>query len=225
MENSLTENTQINQEETFLCSASRSDAKKKKQTNKQPNKTRPVPNGRCSAFWLGRKTQKFSGTKQKWEWWRPFGTGLVRHCPQVLFSPFFTFLRAIFFHPFRLSLTPTICPWVSEDDPHQPTNEFINLMTSNSLYPLISKPTRITSSTATLIDNIFTNNLEGNMNCCILYSDLSDRMPVFQVSHLKMIVEPPRQKRFVRLINSTTVSAFRSNWKVSTGVQSIPIIL
>ena len=47
---------------------------------------------------------------------------------------------------------------------HQPTNEFINLMTSNSLYPLISKPTRMTSSTATLIDNIFTNNLELHMN-------------------------------------------------------------
>ena len=36
-------------------------------------------------------------------------------CPQGLFSPFFTFLRAIFFHSFRLSLAPTICPWVSED--------------------------------------------------------------------------------------------------------------
>ena len=93
---------------------------------------------------------------------------------------------------------------------HQPTNEFINLMTSNSLYPLISKPTRITSSTATLIDNIFTNNLELNMNSGILYTDLSDHLPVFQVTHLKMIVEPPRQKRFVRLINSTTMSAFRS---------------
>ena len=34
--------------------------------------------------------------------------------PQGLFSPFFTFLRAIFFRPFRLSLAPTICPWVSE---------------------------------------------------------------------------------------------------------------
>ena len=44
-----------------------------------------------------------------------FGTGLVRHCPQGLFSPFFTFLRVIFFRPFRLSLVPTICPWVSED--------------------------------------------------------------------------------------------------------------
>ena len=93
---------------------------------------------------------------------------------------------------------------------HQPTCEFINLMTSNSLYPLISKPTRITSSTATLIDNIFTNNLELNMNSGILYTDLSDHPPVFQVIHLKMIVEPPRQKRFVRLINSTTMSAFRS---------------
>ena len=52
---------------------------------------------------------------QKAERRRPFGTGLVRHCPQGLFSPFFTFLRAIFFRPFRLSLAPTICPWVSED--------------------------------------------------------------------------------------------------------------
>ena len=34
---------------------------------------------------------------------------------QGLFSPFFAFLCAIFFRPFRLSLAPTICPWVSED--------------------------------------------------------------------------------------------------------------
>ena len=55
---------------------------------------------------------------QKAERRRPFGTGLVRHCPQGLFSPFFTFLRAIFSRPFRLSVAPTICPWVSEDAPH-----------------------------------------------------------------------------------------------------------
>ena len=52
---------------------------------------------------------------QKAERRQPFGTGLVRHCPQGLFSPFFTFLRAIFSRPFRLSLAPAICPWVSED--------------------------------------------------------------------------------------------------------------
>ena len=58
---------------------------------------------------------KFSGTNQKPERRRPFGTGPVRHCPQGLFSPFFTFLRATFSRPFRLSLASTICPWVSED--------------------------------------------------------------------------------------------------------------
>ena len=56
----------------------------------------------------GEKTQ-FSGTNQKPERQRLFGTGLVIHCPQGLFSPFFTFLRAIFsarldFSSFPLSL-------------------------------------------------------------------------------------------------------------------------
>ena len=60
-------------------------------------------------------TNKLSGTNQKPERRRPFGTGLIRHCPQGLFSPFFTFLRAIFSRPVRLSLVPTNCPWVSED--------------------------------------------------------------------------------------------------------------
>ena len=82
--------------------------------------TRPVPNGRRrSGFWLVPEKHKFSGTNQKPERRRPFGTGLVRHCPQGLFSPFFTFLCAIFFRPFRLSLVPTICPWISEDDVEQ----------------------------------------------------------------------------------------------------------
>ena len=60
---------------------------------------------------LGEK-HKRSGTNQKPERRRPFRTGVVRHCPQGLFSPFFTFLRAIFFRPFTLSLAPTIRPWV-----------------------------------------------------------------------------------------------------------------
>ena len=59
---------------------------------------------------------------------------------------------------------------------HQPKNELINLMTSNSLYPLISKPTRITSSTATLIDDIFTNNLELKMNANLLYTDQGSKL-------------------------------------------------
>ena len=39
------------------------------------------------------------------------------------------------------------------------TQEFVNHLFSYAFYPLISKPTRITSHTATLVDNIFTNDL------------------------------------------------------------------
>ena len=84
-------------------------------------------------------------------------------------------------------------------------------MIFNSLYPLISKPTRITSSTATLIDKIFTNNLEHSMNSGILYTDLSNHLPIFQVTHLKLDAESFRQKRLARLINSATIAAFRSS--------------
>ena len=38
-----------------------------------------------------------------------------KELPEELLSPFFTFLRALFFRPFRLLLALTICPWVSED--------------------------------------------------------------------------------------------------------------
>ena len=82
---------------------------------------------RSPPFWLliGAWCLCFSGTNQKPERRRPFGTGLVRHCPQGLFSPLFTFLRAIyFFRPFRLFLVPTICPWVSEDVATSSVNHF-----------------------------------------------------------------------------------------------------
>ena len=71
----------------------------------------------CVTKWWYRLDENlcFSGTNQKPERPRPFGTGLVRHCPQGLFSPFFAFLRALLSRPFRLSLALTICPWVSED--------------------------------------------------------------------------------------------------------------
>ena len=50
-----------------------------------------------AALWLGRKKQRFSGTNQKPELPQPFGTGLLKPCPQGLFFMFLTFLRPNFF--------------------------------------------------------------------------------------------------------------------------------
>jgi hypothetical protein len=39
-------------------------------------------------------------------------------------------------------------------------NRFSEQLFTSSFYPIITKPTRITEHTATLIDNIFTNNID-----------------------------------------------------------------
>ena len=67
---------------------------------------------------------------------------------------------------------------------HDLTNEFVDLMYCNEFLPLISRPTRITATSATLIDNIFTNNHE-DLNCSlngILVADISDHFPIFHVN-------------------------------------------
>ena len=47
-------------------------------------------------------------------------------------------------------------------------------------FPLITRPTRITSNTATLIDNIFTNNLLNNFSVSgLMFCDISDHLPIF----------------------------------------------
>ena len=61
------------------------------------------------------------------------------------------------------------------------TGEFLDSIYSNMFYPLISRPTRITSYTATLIDNIFTNNIDNLMTSGLLFNDLSDHLPIFVI--------------------------------------------
>ena len=46
---------------------------------------------------------------------------------------------------------------------HNPTNEFLDSLASNSSAPLILQPTRITSHSNTLIDNIFLNIIDPNI--------------------------------------------------------------
>ena len=48
-----------------------------------------------------------------------------------------------------------------KSETHSQSNDFIELMFSYGLAPLINRPTRITCDSATLIDNIFTNCLKS----------------------------------------------------------------
>ena len=69
-------------------------------------------------------------------------------------------------------------------DVHSPTAELVDLMYSHSFVPLINRPTRITNQSATLIDNIFTNNYLNLCQCmeAVLVTDISDHFPVVHIN-------------------------------------------
>ena len=54
-------------------------------------------------------------------------------------------------------------------------NNFI----SHGMYPLITKPTRTAAGSATLIDNIFTNEVNCVTRSAVIISDVSDHYPIF----------------------------------------------
>ena len=68
-------------------------------------------------------------------------------------------------------------------DDHIATGKFLDDMFANSFIPLINRPTRVTPTSATLIDNIFTNNykITDKFHQGILTTCISDHYVIFHI--------------------------------------------
>ena len=64
---------------------------------------------------------------------------------------------------------------------HNQTNEFLDSLASNSFIPLILRPTRITSHSNTLIDNIFSNAIDPDIISGNLTATISHHLPQFSI--------------------------------------------
>ena len=64
---------------------------------------------------------------------------------------------------------------------HNQTNEFLDSLASNSFIPLILQPTRITSHSNTLIDNIFSNVIDPDIISGNLTATISDHLSQFSI--------------------------------------------
>ena len=64
---------------------------------------------------------------------------------------------------------------------HNQTNEFLDSLASNSFIPLILQPTRITSHSNTLIDNIFSNVIDPDIISGNLTATISEHLPQFSI--------------------------------------------
>ena len=97
---------------------------------------------------------------------------------------------------------------------HHPTVDFINTVLTNVFYSLFDKPTRITSSSAELIDNIVTNFHSHVLSPAILLTAISDHLSVLVTIQSKTkIKQIQTHKNFFYkiLINESTVSKFRTD--------------
>ena len=98
-----------------------------------------------------------------------------------------------------------------KSDTHKPTNDFINMMFANSLIPLINRPTRVTSKSATLIDNIFSSNhsvdkaiLQGNLTI-----DISDHYAQFHIMEIAKNINKD-EYTLIRIKNESNMKKYFS---------------
>ena len=71
-----------------------------------------------------------------------------------------------------------------KSDVHKSTNSLLDVLYSYNVFPVITKPTRVTETSATLIDHILTNNFDINASHIqgILCSSISDHYAIFHVA-------------------------------------------
>ena len=76
---------------------------------------------------------------------------------------------------------------------HLPTHNFIENLTNLSLYPTITRPSRITHHSATLIDNIYVSDqLHCSFDSMLLINDISDHLPTLALlKQTKLLKQEP----------------------------------
>ena len=105
-----------------------------------------------------------------------------------------------------------------KSDKHQPTKEFIEINLENELIPTITKPTRITRNTATLIDNIMIGrNYQSVYTSMILLTDTSDHCPtMLELPNIDIYKTEPKkiQTRKLNPINIKKIyKLHETNWE------------
>ena len=68
---------------------------------------------------------------------------------------------------------------IHQDSSTTYANDHINLLLSHRAFPLITKPTRVTVKSATIIDHIISNDTINVLYPGIIQTDVTDRYPIF----------------------------------------------
>ena len=98
-------------------------------------------------------------------------------------------------------------------DKHAATNDFIDQLYAIGLHPLITRPTRITSHSNTLIDNIFTTDLSSHIHSGLIINDMSDHLPIYQITEYSYKTSNNLAYSKKRVVNEETVGELVNDLK------------
>ena len=90
-------------------------------------------------------------------------------------------------------------------------NEYINLIVSNGAVPVITIPTRVTATSATLLDHIITNNMDQVINPAVIEADITDHYPILCTVHKPKYSTTKNSKMFYRDKSSFCADSFRND--------------
>jgi Endonuclease/Exonuclease/phosphatase family len=88
-------------------------------------------------------------------------------------------------------------------------NEYVDGIFINGFIQILSKPTRCTSHSATLIDHVITNDVRSNYESCILISKISDHFPV--ISFCDSVRSAAPQFIETRFLTQNNIHNFKEN--------------
>ena len=89
------------------------------------------------------------------------------------------------------------------------SDKYLSMLASNGLFQLITKPTRVTDTSASLIDHIFASSLSNPVCPGIILNDISDHFMTYCVISLRAKPQSTEQiKYLVRDINNLKINDF-----------------
>ena len=95
-------------------------------------------------------------------------------------------------------------------DSHEDTNYFYNILTSQCFRPLILQPTRVTATSATLIDNIFINDMTLQSTGGNITSTISDHFTQFCALNMENKKENPSRHKIGRSYKNFNHDEFKN---------------
>ena len=89
---------------------------------------------------------------------------------------------------------------------HHANGKFLECMLDHNMLPAITRPSRITQTSATLIDNIFISSfLQQSFDSCLLLNDTTDHLPTLLLAkQIKLADKEPLEFESRRQNNSKT---------------------